>query len=127
MAWKEVSRSGIDIKKNKNKAYVGEYIGHDEIDTKIGKQTVYKFRDEQGNPFSIYGFTNLNIALEAIREGTLCRMTYLGTENVKTKFGMKDVHQVRVEIDSEEEERATSAGSSGSDFIPPGEGDLEPF
>jgi len=33
---------------------------------------------------------------------------------------------VRVEIDAEEEDRAT-AGGADSSFIPPGEGDLEPF
>ena len=102
MAWKEVSRTATDIKKHKGESYTGEYLGHEQIKTKIGDQMIYKFRDESGNPFSIYGFTNLNRAMESINEGTACRITYLGTENVQTKFGMKDVHQVRVEIDSED-------------------------
>ena len=103
MAWKEVSRTAIDLKKHLNESYEGEYLGQEKITTKIGEQTIYKFRDENGNPFSVYGFTNLNRAMESISEGTLCRIIYLGMENVQTKFGLKDVHQVRVEIDIDEE------------------------
>ena len=102
--WKEVSRTALDIKKHKNESYEGEYLSKETIKTKIGDQTIYKFRDDNGNPFSVYGFTNLNRAMESIAEGTLCRITYLGTENVDTKFGKKDVHQVRVEIDTDKEE-----------------------
>lgn len=103
MAWKEVTNTGIDIKKHKDIAYIGEYKGKREITTKIGPQKVYEFVDEDGAKFSIYGFTNLNRAMEAVSEGSMCKITYLGTENVKTKFGMKDVHQVRVEVETEEE------------------------
>lgn len=103
MAWKTVTNlQGTDIKKHQGEAFVGEYTGHDKITTKIGEQQIFKFRDENGNPFSIYGFTNLNRAMEAITAGTMCRITYTGTENVQTKFGMKDVHQVRVEIDTDD-------------------------
>lgn len=102
MAWKSVSTSGTDIKKHKGEEYIGEYLSRETIKTKIGEQFIYKFRDENGNPFAIYGFTNLNRAMESISEGTLCKIVYTGTENVQTKFGMKDVHQVSVEIDTEE-------------------------
>lgn len=105
MAWKSVNTSATDIKKHKGEEYIGEYLGHDEIETKIGKQKIYKFRDENGNPFAIYGFTNLNRAMESIAEGILCRIVYTGTENVQTKFGMKDVHQVNVEIDTDDAEK----------------------
>ena|SRR4030067_1101847 len=104
--WKEISRTAIDIKKHFNESYVGEYLGQEKITTKIGEQIIYRFRDENGNPFSVYGFTNLNRAMESISEGTLCRITYLGMENVQTKFGMKDVHQVRVEIEANDEEHS---------------------
>ena len=100
MAWKEVTNTATDIKKTPGKDYVGEYLSNKIITTKIGNQVIYKFRDEEGNPFSIYGFTNLNRAMENIAEGTMCKITYVGTKNVQTKFGMKDVHQVRVEIDT---------------------------
>ena len=96
--WKEVSRNATDIKKHKDKSFEGEYLDKEEIETKIGKQLIYKFRDESGNPFAMYGFTNLNRAMESIAIGTECRITYLGTQNTKTKYGMKDVHMVRVEI-----------------------------
>lgn len=104
MAWKEVTNTATDIKKTPGQDYVGEYLSSKLIKTKIGEQTIYKFRDEEGNPFSIYGFTNLNRAMENIAEGTMCKITYVGTKNVQTKFGMKDVHQVRVEIDTAEVE-----------------------
>lgn len=102
--YKEVSRTATDIKKHKGTPFEGEYLGKDEIETKIGQQVIYRFRDDGGNPFSIYGFTNLNRCMEHLAIGTDCRITYLGTENVKTKFGMKDVHQVRVEIAEDAEE-----------------------
>lgn len=102
--WKEVSRNATDLKKHKDKAFEGEYLGKEDIETKIGKQVIYKFRDDSGNPFSVYGFTNLNRAMENLAIGTDVRITYLGTENVKTKFGMKDVHMVRVEIAETEDD-----------------------
>ena len=103
MAWKEVTNNALDIKKELNKAYIGTYIGNKKITTKIGDQTIWQFTDEDEQPFGVYGFTMLNRALETVKLGSLCRITYLGTKNVKTKFGMKDVHQVSVEIDSDEE------------------------
>lgn len=101
--WKEVTNTGLDIKKHKDVTYEGEYKGKREISTKIGKQFIYEFVDEDGAKFGIYGFTNLNRAMEGVAEGQMCRITYLGTENVETKFGMKDVHQVRVEVETEDE------------------------
>jgi len=102
MAFKPISTNATDIKKHPNKPFVGEFKGSTEITTKIGKQIVWNFVEESGAPLGIYGFTNLNRVMEHIQEGTVCRITYKGTENVKTKFGMKDVHQVLVEIDDEE-------------------------
>lgn len=96
--WKEVTSNPIDMKKEKGRPYEGEYLGKDEIATPLGTQFIYRFRDEHGNPFAVYGFTNLNRAMENLAIGTDCRLTYTGTQNVKTKFGMKDVHMVRVEI-----------------------------
>jgi hypothetical protein len=98
MAWEEVNTQAVDIKKHKGEAYVGTLNGHHQIDTKIGKQVVWDFTGEDGLGFGVYGFTNLNRALEAISVGRVVRMTYQGTENVQTKFGMKDVHQVAVQI-----------------------------
>ncbi len=103
MAWKEVGNIGVDIKKHKNTTYEGEYKGKREINTKIGKQYIYEFIEEDGAKIGIYGFTNLNRAMEGVGEGQRCRITYLGTENVDTKYGKKDVHQVRVEVETDDE------------------------
>src|SRR3990167_1877059 len=101
MAFKAVSGNALDIKKEKDKHYVGHYVGKQDIVTKIGPQVIWKFVDETGQPFGIYGFTNLDRCMNSIAVNALCRITYQGTANVKTKFGMKDVHQVLVEVDDE--------------------------
>src|SRR3990167_543830 len=106
MAWKEVSHNALDIKKEVGKHHVGNFVGQKEIETKIGKQTIWQFTDEDGNPFGVYGFTNLNRAMESVKVGALCRLTYRGTQVIKTKFGMKPVHQVSVEVDSNEDMRS---------------------
>ena len=112
MAWKEVSSTAIDIKKEQGKAYVGTYNGKNDIVTKIGPQTIWRFVDEDGQPFGIYGFTNLNRAMNNVGPGKLCLLTYRGTQNIKTKFGMKDVHQVTVEVDDAEH------GEEGEGYVP---------
>jgi hypothetical protein len=96
--WKEISPSSstLDIKKSPGEAHAGKYIGKQEIQTKIGPQVVWKFDAEEGN-FGIYGFTNLNRIMEGVSEGTDLRITYLGTKNIATKYGVKPVHQVKVE------------------------------
>ena len=104
MAFKEVTAgSCMDIKEQKDVPFEGVYVGQKKITTEIGEQTIYRFK--QGAIVKgVYGFTNLNRAMEAICEGSMVRLTYLGTENVKTKFGMKDVHQVSVMVDDEASE-----------------------
>lgn len=104
MGWSEVNATATDIKKHVGKPFTGTYTGHKDITTKIGPQVIWQFTDEDGAPFGIYGFTNLNRAMESLSPGTEVRVTYLGTENVQTKFGMKDVHQVRIEVHTDDEE-----------------------
>lgn len=96
--WKEVSNNAVDIKKEQDKPFIGIYKGSQQIETKIGKQTIWQFLDEDGIPFGVYGFTMLNKSMEKVPVGAECRLTYTGTKNLKTKFGQKDVHQARVEI-----------------------------
>lgn len=103
MAFKVVSGNAIDIKQEKGNPFIGHYIGKKDITTKIGPQVIWKFIDEDGQPFGVYGFTNLDRAMNNVAVNALCRLTYTGTANVKTKFGMKDVHQVTVEVDDDEE------------------------
>lgn len=99
MAFKTVSTTAVDIKKEKGTPYVGSYLGVEQITTKIGQQSIWRFLDTEEQPFGVYGFTNLNRAMNNIKQGSLCRITYTGTEKVQTKFGLKDVHQVHVEVD----------------------------
>lgn len=96
MAWTEISTGAIDIKKSATKEYEGTYTGFKEMETKLGKQVVWNFHDESDS-FSIYGFTNLNRAMESVQVGTLVKITYKGTQKVQTKYGLKDVHQVSVQ------------------------------
>ncbi len=106
MAYKErKGGTAIDIKKeDAGTPYEGVYLGFKGITTKIGEQKIYKFRaTDTGKMFEIYGFTMMNFAMENVISGEMCRITYLGTENVETKFGFKDVHQVLVEVDDEYE------------------------
>lgn len=99
MNYKAINTKAIDIKKSPiGSVYIGTYNGKKEIDTKLGKQVIWNYIDDDGSPFAIYGFTNLNRAMETVLQGTGCRITYKGTQRLKTKFGEKDVHQVLVEI-----------------------------
>lgn len=107
MAWNEVSSTAIDIKKHKGEAYEGTYKGKHEITTKIGPQIIWQFMGEDGIGFGIYGFTNLNRAMESLAPETLVKITYQGTQNVQTKFGMKDVHQVSVQVWAENDSDTT--------------------
>jgi len=121
MAFKPINIQATDIKKHPGEPFTGEYKGKTGITTQIGPQTIYNFVDESGVPFGIYGFTNLNRTMEHIETGTVCRITYTGTVNVQTKFGMKDVHQVLVEIDdgvenSEPKEQSNLEQENGLPF-----------
>lgn len=102
--FKAVTTNAVDIKKEIGKSRVGIYVGSSEIDTKLGKQVVWNFVGEDELPFGIYGFTNLNNVMKTLSQGSLCRVTYTGTQFVKTKFkpAGQDVHQVLVEVDADE-------------------------
>src|SRR5258706_14814203 len=99
----------VDIKKEPGVPHLGTYIGKSNIETKIGPQVIWNFTDENELPLSIYGFTNLNRAMNSLQLGAVCRITYRGTENVPTKYGKKDVHQVLVECDDGEPEAPLAA------------------
>lgn len=104
MAFRPISTTTIDIKKHLDKPFEGTLVRHEEKDGQYGKSLIWHFVDDNDTPFSIFGFTMLNSSMLMIKPGTLCRVTYKGTEKVKTKrFGIKDVHQVFVEIDSDDE------------------------
>jgi hypothetical protein len=98
MGWNDVTTTALDIKKQKGKELEGTFKGKHEITTKIGPQVIWQFVGEDGVPFGVYGFTNLNRAMESLEVGTLVKITYQGTQNIQTKYGMKDVHQVSVQV-----------------------------
>lgn len=103
MAWKEAGGFGEtrDIKKDPpgKVTHCGIYNGSKVITTKIGDNWVYNFTAPDGTNFGIFGFTQLNMTMEEVPIGCPVKITYQGTKNVKTKFGMKDVHQVSVQYD----------------------------
>lgn len=98
MPYRDVSTNAIDIKKSQCQPFEGVLKGSHEIITKLGKQVVWEFMGEDGVGFGIFGFTNLNRALESIEPGAQVKIIYTGTKICNTKFGMKDVHQVSVAI-----------------------------
>lgn len=108
MAFEEFSEGQIiDIKTQEGEAVEGFYVGKKEITTDLGKQNIFRLQKD-GMITGIYGFSNLNRIMGDIVEGTLIRLTYTGMINCKTKYGMKDVHQVKVEIDKEASQTKTS-------------------
>lgn len=108
MAFKEFSEGQIiDIKTQKDEPIEGFYVGKKQISTELGKQNIFRLQKD-GAITGIYGFSNLNRIMGDIAEGTLIRLTYTGMINCKTKYGMKDVHQCKVEIDEEASQATTN-------------------
>lgn len=117
MAYKpRTGGNAVDIKKDIDKPYEGIYLGFKGITTKLGEQKIYRFKTSNGRILEIYGFTMLNRSMDNVLTGEKCRITYLGTENVETKFGMKDVHQVLVEVDDEYKEDISDHDEESAPF-----------
>ena len=127
MGFREVQTGAIDIKNDEDTPYTGVYQGFKEISTQYGEQFIYKFVNSETNQsFSLYGFTLLNRAMENVQEGLLCRITYTGMKNMKTKRfpNGKDIHTCRVEVDDSVPETDINADVE----VPPDEeSDVEPF
>ncbi len=102
MAFKEVKFGNtIDIKKEGEGVIEGAYVGVKKIITQIGEQFIYRFKAENGEIVGVYGFTSLNAKMDSVAKGSYCRVTYEGMKEIETKFGLKPVHQCKVEIDDE--------------------------
>ena len=115
MGWKKVERNTVDIKaKNPGTQIVGTYTGFKKIKTELGENVIWEFHDEDGKPFGVYGFTNLNFQMEGVAPGTSCRLTYNGKAKEKNKYG-KFPHKVLVEI---EEETSGGAGDDSNEEPP---------
>lgn len=116
MAFRVVNGKYVDIKTIPGRKITGVYRSRKDIVTSVGPQVVWELENIKGVDTSdgavsgIYGFTNLNRAMKDIPFGTLVRITYAGVQKgVKTRFGLKDVHQVVVEIDEESARAAEKA------------------
>ena len=93
----------IDIKKGEvNKEYIGEYCNKKTITTKFGENYIYTFNNvDTGEKFAIFGFSNLNYKMSNVEIGSLCKISYNGKKEVKTKFGTSEAHQASVMIDTD--------------------------
>jgi len=102
MAFKQVERNTIDLKKQEvGKSYVGTFAGSKHIKTDLGDQVIWNFTDGDDKPFSMWGFSNLNFQIENVGVGQLVRVTYKGQSKTKNKYG-KFAHQSLVEVDDEQ-------------------------
>lgn len=88
----------VDIKEKEGKFCEGVYMGSKEVDTNLGTSLLYKFEGTTREVFSVWGFTSLDIFMENVVVGTLCRITYKGLSEKKNKYG-KHTHMCLVEID----------------------------
>ena len=101
--FQDVSAVTISIQKDEwvNKPLVGKYAGSSETQGKFGMQMIHSIQEEDGKSVSFYGFTLLDRALAKLpADGTMIvKITYLGLspKPVQTKFGMKQIHEVRVQ------------------------------
>ena len=101
MVWKKVNVGAIDIKKEPvGKTFIGTYVGFKKITTDLGEGIVWEFYDQQNKPFSIFGFTSLNMLMGKVSPGILCRISYEGQSDTKNKYG-KYSHLASVEVDED--------------------------
>ena len=88
-----------DIKKQPGRTFQGRFLGRTDFKTKKGMDQVkWNFNAPDGSPFSVYGFTNLNRALEQVPVGAEVLMTYTGKVAAQTAFGVREVHQCTVDF-----------------------------
>ena len=102
MAFKQVQTGNtLDIKTEVGKSYVGKYEGSKPVHTPLGETVIWKFKDNDGVAFAVWGFTSLNFQMESVQIGALCRITYLGKGKEKNKFG-KFPHKAKVEVNTDD-------------------------
>ena len=122
MAWeKKGFGETVDLKQSKGFSVEGHYRGTRKINVKGQERTIHDFHDQETDKdFSVWGFTMLDRQINGTPSGVLVKLTYQGQERVQTKsFGLKDVHQVDVEIwreDSKPKDGAFPPEPSGQPF-----------
>ncbi len=108
MVYKKVNPGDvIDIKDVVGVPYEGIYKGCREVSTNFGTQYIYKFQEENGRNFGIWGFTTLNTFMETVLMGTQCRVIYTGQAEEPNKYG-KHLHLCTVEIDEDDKNTKTA-------------------
>ena len=108
MVYKKVNPGDvIDIKDVVDVPYEGIYEGCKEVSTNLGTSYIYKFKDENGKFFNMWGFTSLNTFMEAVPTGLQCRVTYKGQAKEANKYG-KHTHMCMVEIDEDDKNNRTA-------------------
>lgn len=95
MTYREVTGNAIDIK-TPGTEVEGVYSGSRTFETQYGEQVVYNIGQQ-----SIYGFTTLNIAMQAVPVGAKVKVVYVGKEKTKTKRGLVDLHKCHVYVDDD--------------------------
>lgn len=101
MAWKKVEASqAISLKKQiVGTVWEGVYTGRDEKPSKMDKdktQYIWKFINEDGIPFEIWGCGSLNFNMKSVPLNAAVRIKYMGL--YKTKNG-QDGAGVEVDYD----------------------------
>lgn len=103
MALREVKMEAFKLTDFVNQPVTGYYLGSKEIETDFGTSEVHEFFNaEKKSYFSFYGVTSLNLKLKAVPTGSLVQFTYKGKVQAKTKYGMRDVHDVVVAYDPDD-------------------------
>ena len=101
MAFKKVEAgNGGETKKLSDLGSItGRYLAKREINRKDGgTSTIFKIRTREGE-IEIWGFGQLNALMNGVAENSVVRITYNGTQKMKTKYGVRDVHSATVEVD----------------------------
>lgn len=98
--FQEVTLSAVNLTEYENQPFTAYYVGNKEVDTDYGESLVHEFQKDDGKRFNVWGFTVLDKKLAMVQKGAFVRVTYTGKEQIKTKkYGMKDVHTCKVEVD----------------------------
>ena len=105
MAFKPVERNTVSMNKAPVGAFwIGTYTSKKIVQTQQGKdQSIYSFVGEDEKPFSVWGFTSLDMQMVSVAEGSLCRITYKGKSAKKNKYGNYS-NLCLVEVDNAEPE-----------------------
>lgn len=100
MALREVKLEALKLADFIDQPITGYYLGSKEIETDFGTSEVHDFYNgDKKSFFSFYGVSALNQKLKAVPQGSFVKITYKGKVQAKTKYGMRDVHNVIVAYD----------------------------